>query len=279
MAYFLKKVNRNGKIYLSIVDSFYDGSRGHTVHKTHSSYGTGEKLKTELGIDDPIAYLQSQVEKLNNEVLSNKVKKISNVSPEIFAGHFFIKAILNKLEIEPIMNAYDLTTNFQFRLFDILSALVFSRCIYPCSKYKTFNEIIPHLDENYNFSYDQLLEGLGWLGNKYEHIVEIFTKRTNEMYGINTSVNYFDCTNFYFEIDKEDDFRRKGPSKEKRTDPILGMGLLLDANQIPIGMKLYPGNQSEKPVIREIISNLKKKNGISTRIVQVADKPEFYSQT
>ena len=92
------------------------------------------------------------------------------------------------------------------------------------------------------------------------------------MYGINTSVNYFDCTNFYFEIDKEDDFRRKGPSKEKRTDPILGMGLLLDANQIPIGMKLYPGSQSEKPVIREIISNLKKKNGISTRIVQVADK-------
>ena len=74
MAYFLKKVNRNGKVYLSIVDSFYDGSRGHTVHKTHSSYGTGEKLKTELGIDDPIAYLQSQVEKLNNEVLSNKEK-------------------------------------------------------------------------------------------------------------------------------------------------------------------------------------------------------------
>ena len=89
------------------------------------------------------------------------------------------------------------------------------------------------------------------------------------MYGINTSVNYFDCTNFYFEIDKEDDFRRKGPSKEKRTDPILGMGLLLDANQIPIEMKLYPGNQSEKPVIREIISDLKKKNGISTRIVQI----------
>ena len=94
MAYFLKKVNRNGKVYLSIVDSFYDGSRGHTVHKTHSSYGTGEKLKTELGIDDPIAYLQSQVEKLNNEVLSNKEKKISNVSPEIFAGHFFIKAVM-----------------------------------------------------------------------------------------------------------------------------------------------------------------------------------------
>lgn len=272
MAYFLKKVNRNGKVYLSIVDSFYDGSRGHTVHKTHSSYGTGAQLKEQLGIDDPIAYLQGQVDKLNNERLSQKVSKISSVSPEIYVGHFFIKAILKKLNIEQFMSVYDLTTNFQFKLFDILSSLIFSRCIYPCSKYKTFNEVIPHLEENYNFSYDQLLEGLGWLGNHYEHIVEIFTKNTQAMYGINTSINYFDCTNFYFEIDKEDDFRRKGPSKEKRTDPILGMGLLLDANQIPIGMKLYPGNQSEKPVIREIISDLKKKNGITTRIVQVTDK-------
>ena len=51
------------------------------------------------------------------------------------------------------------------------------------------------------------------------------------------------CTNFYFEIDKEDNFRRKGPSKENRKDPIVGMGLLLDADQIPLGMKMYPGNQ------------------------------------
>lgn len=269
MAYFLKKVNRNGKVYLSIVNSFYDGDRGHTVHKTHSSYGTGDSL----GVDDPISFLQDKVNQLNNERLCNKVSKISSVSPEVYAGYFFIKAILRKLNIEPIMNAYDLSTNFQFKLFDVLSSLVFSRCIYPCSKYKTFNDVIPHLEEDYNFSYDQLLEGLGWIGNRYEHIVEIFTKRTNEVYGINTAVNYFDCTNFYFEIDKEDeDFRKKGPSKENRKDPILGMGLLLDANQIPIGMKLYPGNQSEKPVIRQVISSLKKKNGIDSRIIQVADK-------
>lgn len=92
MAYFLKKVNRNGKVYLSIVDSFYDGSRGHTVHKTHSSYGTGEKLKTELGIDDPIAYLQSQVEKLNNEVLSNKEKKDFKCFSRNFCRSFFYQS-------------------------------------------------------------------------------------------------------------------------------------------------------------------------------------------
>lgn len=272
MAYFLKKVNRNGKVYLSIVDSFYDSSRKQTVHKTHSSYGTGDKLIRELGIVDPVSYLQKLVDSLNLQKQAFKVSKISSVSPVVFAGYFFIKAILNKLQVQPIFNVYDLTTNFQFKLFDILSSLIFSRCINPCSKYKTFYEVIPHLEEKYNFSYDQLLAGLAWLGNRYEHIVEIFTKLTRDKYGLNTAYNYFDCTNFYFEIDKEDDFRKKGPSKEKRSDPILGMGLLLDGKQIPIGMKLYPGNQSEKPIIRDIIKDLKRRNSIDSRIVQVADK-------
>ena len=89
---------------------------------------------------------------------------------------------------------------------------------------------------------------------------------------MNTSKTYFDCTNFYFEIDKEDEFRKKGPSKENRRDPIIGLGLLLDANQIPIGMKLYPGNESEKPIIREVIKDLKNRNQITGKTIQVADK-------
>ena len=92
------------------------------------------------------------------------------------------------------------------------------------------------------------------------------------MFSFDTSHTYFDCTNFYFEIDKEDDFRKNGPSKENRKSPIVGMGLLLDANQIPIGMKLYPGNESEKPIIRNIIDDLKKRNNISGKTIQVADK-------
>ena len=86
------------------------------------------------------------------------------------------------------------------------------------------------------------------------------------------------CTNFYFEIDKEDNFRRKGPSKENRKDPIVGIGLLLDANQIPLGMKMYPGNQSEQPVLREIISSLKSKNNIKGRTIQASKKNTWYRE-
>jgi len=77
-------------------------------------------------------------------------------------------------------------------------------------------------------------------------IIEIYNHQMPGAYLFDTSRLYFDCTNFYFEIDQEDDFRKKGPSKENRRDPIVGLGLLLDTNQIPIGMRLYPGNESEK---------------------------------
>lgn len=271
MAYFLKKNKKKDKIYLSIVNSYYDSERKQTVHETYASYGTGKSL-TDNGINDPVAYLEDLVKKLNYQKNKQTIKEISDTAPFKYVGYFLLKSIIDKLDIEPIMNVYDLTRNFHFKLFDVLSALIYARCIKPCSKYKTYFEVIPYLEHRYSFSYDQLLEGLSYFGENYEKIVEIFTKLVKEKYSIDNSASYFDCTNFYFEIDKEDDFRKKGPSKENRKEPLLGMGLLLDANQIPIGLKLFPGNESEKPKIREVINDLKTQNEIKGKIVQVADK-------
>ena len=153
-----------------------------------------------------------------------------------------------------------------------MSSLVYARSVHPCSKRKTFHDILPCLDLPYDFSYDQMLDGLSYLGDNYEKFVEICTVQTKEKYGIDTSNTYFDCTNFYFEIDREDDFRRKGPSKENRKDPIVGLGILLDKNQFPIAMKMYPGNESEKPVLRDIIQRLKNQGIIVGRTIHVADK-------
>ena len=271
MAYFLKKCSKNGKCYLSIVNSFYGGERGHTVHETYASYGTGSSLLAE-GISDPVKYLEDKVAQLNFEKNQSKAAEISDTAPFKFAGHFLIKAVLDKLEIKPIIDVYKMTTNYQFDLYDVLTSLIYSRCLKPCSKYKTYFEVIPYLEKKYSFSYDQLLEGLSYFGDNYERIVEIFTKQIKEIYGVDVNTTYFDCTNFYFEIDREDDVRRKGPSKENRKEPLLGMGLLLDANQIPVGLKLFPGNESEKPKIREIINELKIQNDVKSKIIQVADK-------
>ena len=121
------------------------------------------------------------------------------------------------------------------------------------------------------FSLNQLYAGLEYLGSEYEKIFEIYNHQINRKYPFDTSHTYFDCINIYFEIDREDAFRPKEPSKENRKDPIVGTGLLLDTHQIPIGMKLYPGTESEKPVIPKVIDDLKSWNNISGKKIQVRE--------
>lgn len=257
MAYFLKQTKLKNRTYLSIVESFYNPAKKGASHRVYKSLTSVESLK-QSGMEDPVAYYQAEVEKLNSERAKRKQILISEQSPKRYLGYFPVKGIMKKLKIQSYINLFKLNTNFDFDLFEILSSLVYARCVKPCSKAKTFHEVLPYLDESCCFSYDQLLKGLDFYGNDYEKFVELFTAQVKESYGSDTSSTYFDCTNFYFEIDRE--------------DPIIGLGLLLDSNQIPIGMRMFPGNQSEKPVIREIITSLKKQNNIKGKTIRVADK-------
>lgn len=275
MAYFLKKTNNKKGTYLQIYSSFYDPERGHTAHKSFKPVGYVHELQAQ-GIVDPIAYYKEEVTKLNQEFHNsknhNKSKQISEESPEKLIGYFPFKNINDKLGVKKYIDLMQTATDFRFNVFDMISALVYSRLVHPCSKSKTYDEVLPKLFEIHHFSLNQLYDGLEYIGCEYEKIIEIYNHQIQQMYKFDTSHTYFDCTNFYFEIDKEDDFRRKGPSKENKKEPIVGMGLLLDAYQIPIGMKLFPGNESEKPVIRNIINELKNRNSVSGRTIQIADK-------
>ncbi len=275
MAYFLKQSKLKKGLYLQIYESFYNPEKKGTSHRAYKTLGYVDALKAS-GLDDPVSYFKEEVRKLNAERNLKEQKKserLIDISAVRYLGYFPLKAILSALGISGYLDLMQSVRDFKFSLSDLLSALIFARSVNPCSKCKTFHHVIPLLfDQPRDFSYDQMMEGLAFLGQEYEKIVEIFSVKTNQIYGLNTSTTYFDCTNFYFEIDREDDFRKRGPSKENRNDPIVGMGLLLDANQIPIAMKMYPGNQSEKPVLRTIISEMKSQNNIKGKTVQVADK-------
>jgi len=271
MAYFLKKTTLKGRTYLSICESFYHPGKKETAHKTYKSLKSVETWK-EKGIEDPISYFQKEVDALNREKAAAGVRKISDKSPNLYLGYFPFKSILDKLQIKKYVDYFKLTNDFEYDLYELLSSLIYARAVNPCSKYRTFHEVLPELYEPINYSYDQLLDGLSFLGNDYEKFIEIFTVQTNKVFGLDVSKSYFDCTNFYFEIDREDDLRRRGPSKENKKDPIVGLGLLLDHNQIPIGMKMYPGNESEKPVLRDVVKRLKMQNNVTGRTIHVADK-------
>ena len=271
MAYYLKKTKLKGRTYLSIDESFYNHEKKGTSHRCYQSLGSVETWQSK-GMADPIAHFQKEVDALNRQHSKSSVRKISDHSPLLSLGYFPLKAILTRLQVKKYVDYFKLTTDFQFDLYEMLSSLIYARAVNPCSKYKTFHEVLPNLFEPIQYSYDQLMDGLAFIGNEYQKFIEIFTVQTKKIFGLDTSKTYFDCTNFYFEIDREDDFRRKGPSKERRKEPIVGLGLLLDHDQIPIGMKMYPGNESEKPVLRDVIDQLKAQNNISGKTIHVADK-------
>ncbi len=265
------------RTYLAIYESFYSPDVKGTKHRSIKNLGNINKL-IDAGIDDPISFYQKEVDRMNaekkkeKEVQEKTEKLISDISPEKYLGYFPLANILNNLDVEQHFDFLQSNRNFQFNVFDIFSSLVFARAVAPYSKYKTFHDVLPSLFKEMNYSYDQLLDAVEFVGSEYEKLIEIFTVATKENYGTDTSHSFFDCTNFFFEIDKENDFQRRGPSKENRNDPIVGMGLLLDANMIPIGMKMYPGNDSGKPILRNIIQDMKNQNNIAGRTIQITDK-------
>lgn len=275
MAFFLKKSSLKKGVYLQIYRSFYDPDKKQTAHSSYKALGYVSELQ-QNGIADPISYFQEEVGRLNLQYRQQKaearVKQISEESPEKFLGYFPLKNLNDALGVKRFLDLMQSVTDFRFNVFSLISSLVYARVVSPCSKLRTFEDVLPSLFEDCSFSKDQLYDGLDYIGEEYEKIIEIYNDRVKSKFGFNTDHTYFDCTNFYFEIDAEDPLRRKGPSKEQRNDPIVGMGLLLDADQIPIGMKIYPGNESEKPLLRNIVDDLKRRNAIGGRTIRVADK-------
>ena len=161
---------------------------------------------------------------------------------------------------------------FQFRIYDMIAQLIFSRIIYPCSKSKTVSSVFPHLYNSSPISEDQVYDGLSFIGGSYKKYIELFNHCYEQHYQRDFSNVFFDCTNYYFEIDLPYEDKQKGPSKENRHDPIIGQALLLDADLVPVAMQMYPGNESEKPYIRKVIEEMKSRYKVSGKTVQVADK-------
>ncbi len=274
MAYFLKVSHIKKGTYLQIYESFRDKSRHCSAQKSFKSLGYLDDLIAS-GIDDPISFYKNEVDKMNKKVKKEKedlaIKKIDE-SPIKNLGYFLIKGVFNKLGIKFHLDLLDKIENENVSTYDYLLNMVSSRIVNPCSKIKTYEEVLPTLFESYKISKDQIYDKLDFIGDNYSRILEVFNEFYNEKYVRKTGNVFFDCTNYYFEIDSEDDFRKKGPSKENRKDPIVGMGLLLDEDQIPLTMKLYPGNESEKPIIRQCINEMKERFHMNGRTIQVADK-------
>ncbi|MCM1131748.1 MAG: IS1634 family transposase [Roseburia sp.] len=224
------------------------------------------------GIADPISYFSNVVKKMNEQAGNSKDLQIGDASTSKNAGYFLVKAMFDLLNMDRTMNIVGSNYKCHYEFFDLFKTLCYAQMISPGSKLKAFERVIPNLYGVNEYSYDQILDFTSFIGADYHKYIEVLNHHINEIWGRKTDKVYFDCTNYYFEIDLENEFLRKGPSKENQKAPLLGQALLLDANQIPLDTEFYPGNESEKPLLRKRIEDMKNKNNICGKVIQVADK-------
>ena len=275
MSCFLKQTKNKKGTYLQVYESTYDPGRGCGTHRSVRPVGYVHE-PGQSGIPDPVARLRAEVAAMNEEARASRAREgarlIGDSTPERHMGHFPVKALYRRLNIPADIGYLQMASGFRFPLDGLLESLVCARVVAPCSKSRTFHDVLPLLGEEPSFSLDQLYDGVSYLGHEHGKVVEAANARVGGLFGRDTSRAYFDCTNFYFETGREDGLRRKGPSKERRADPIVGMGLLLDARCVPMGLETCPGNESERPRIREAVGAPEGRHHMTGRTVRVADK-------
>jgi transposase len=273
---FLKKTKtEKGRIFLQIVEG-YRNEKGQTAHEVIERIGYLDDLTDQY--DDPIAHFTALAKEMTQDrissdrvVFDHKKELEENTSSFRNIGYLAFKPILSRLKLDVPCAALEEKHACDHSIYDVLSFLIYSQIINPVSKMSSYKKIHQFF-ENYQFSEDQMYRSLSYLGNAFESIKDYAYRMTEETYGVHTETTYYDGTNFYFEIDREDDFRRKGPSKENQVSPLVSIGLLLDQNHIPIDVKVYPGNESEKPHFTSVINEMKVKNKIKGKTIYVADK-------
>lgn len=231
------------------------------------------------GIENPLEYAKNQVKKYNNSLLEEKVSysidinfeekvspSVENTSKSLSSniGYFYLQYFYSKLKIKNLLNDISKDRKFNFNLNDITRFLVFDRILYPKSKLATVNNLNFYYEKP-EFSHQNVLRAMDVLSDNYDLFLNHLFTESNNIVKRDTSVCYYDCTNYYFEIESPDEqyfddvtgeylygLRQYGPSKEHRPNPIVEMGLFMDKDGIPITMGLFPGNMNEQKTVANL---------------------------
>ena len=276
---FLKKTpNKSGRINLAIVDGYYDKATKKTKHKVVESLGYLDELEKQY--DDPIDYFTKRAKKLTEEKKarqapinftfydSDRLCVGDNLRKNF--GYAALSKIYHELELDKFLNNRQRHTKESYDANTILKMLVYSRILAPASKKSSFDHREMFFEKT-NYSLDDVYRCLSFL-NKHKETIQVWMNdKIKENYGRDTSLIYYDVTNYYFETDEQNDFLRKGVSKEHRPNPIVQMGLFMDNNAIPITYELFAGNTNDCLTYRPNFGRIKKQFNLG-RVISVADK-------
>ena len=276
MAYFLRKTRRkNGDIYYQIYDSYYSAEERKNKNRSVEKLGLLSSLRREGESDSECEQrLRGMVSERERDRSGKQAKQIDDSDELVNYGYFLLEGMVRHLDIRKQIDLLTLGSRIRFSLSDVLFSLADARVIDPCSKWKTFAEVFPLMyeDPTKKISLSQMYSGVCFLGTVVQDVVDILNAAIDKRFGRSLDRVYFDCTNYYFEIDCESGIKRRGPSKENRTSPIVSMALLLDSDLIPYQMEIFPGNESEKPRLPRALDRIREEKGKESKIIQVADK-------
>ena len=241
----IKDINRNGKRTTCIYENL----------------GTLDKIKQRAGDEEPLVWLKNYVQELNKKEKENRMPVIikkdpskvidKNVQSSFNVGYLFLQDIYYKLKLDKICNKITEQHQFKFDLNDILSKLIYSRILFPASKLKTL-ELSKRFLEQPNFEYQHIERALPVICENMDFIQSGLYKNSNEYMERNNKILYYDCTNYYFEIEEESGLRQYGKSKENRPNPIVQMGLFMDGNGIPLAFDITSGNTNEQKTLQPL---------------------------
>ena len=166
MSYFLKKSIPSKKgLYLQIYRTNYVSGKGNK-NKSYQAIGYVSDLKAQ-GIEDPIKYALKLVKELNEKNPSPRVKQVGENSVTKNLGYFLIKAVIDGLDVDKIMNTFTQQKHFKFKISEFIRAMIYAQIANPGSKLKAYEKVIPNLYGVQTFSYDQILDGIEYIGQDY----------------------------------------------------------------------------------------------------------------
>lgn len=276
--YLKKTPNAQGRIRLSIVDNYYDKQKKCSRQKTIESIGFLDEL--EKTYDDPIDHFQKRVDLLNQQKKEKQVPInftfydsdrlcVGDNLRKNF-GYAAFSKIYHELRLDSFFNNKQRHTKESYDANTIMKMLVYSRLLAPASKKASYDNR-DWFFEKTDYSLDDVYRCLTFLNKHKESLQVWMNDNIKKQYSRDTSLIYYDVTNYYFETDEQTDLLRKGVSKEHRPNPIVQMGLFMDNNAIPITYELFAGNTNDCLTYRPNFGRIKKQFDLG-RVISVADK-------
>lgn len=243
---------------------------------TIEKLGNLDEVKTKAGGKDPYVWAQEYVNELNRREYEEQKSILVRYSPSKLlkkdqqmaynCGYLFLQDLYSSLGLPKICQTISSRHSFAYNLNEILSRLIYTRILYPSSKLAS-NKLAHQFLEPHGFELHDIYRALSVLAEESDFIQAEVYKNSQNVRERRKDVLYYDCTNYYFELEEADDFRRYGKSKQHQPLPLVGMGLFMDYDGIPLAFDLYPGNQSEQPTLKPLEKKVIQDYGLEQIIV------------